>query len=99
MTPESFVTSLAASVRQSANGEAEYLDAPQSNRPPAHLARFSAWFRRPPPADQDVAREVICYIAEGSLFGLLTYLDNIASLTIKGGTFELSHIAPDGNPL
>jgi hypothetical protein len=49
------------------------------------------------PADQDVAREVIRYVAEGSLFGLLTYLDNIASLTDEGGTFELWHAEPDGS--
>jgi hypothetical protein len=96
MTPEAFVTALAASVRKSAEGEADYFAAPPSERPLAHLARFSAWLRRLPRADQEVARDVIRYAAEGSLFGLLTYLDNIASLTDEGGTFELWHTAPNG---
>jgi hypothetical protein len=96
MSPEAFVAALAASVRQSAEGEAEYFTVPQSKHPPAHLARFSNWFRGLSPADQEVAREVICYVAEGSLFGLLTYLDNIASLTDEPGELELWYSAPDG---
>ncbi len=96
MTPEAFVAALTAAVRQLASLSADYLAEPPSDHPPAHLARFSAWFRLLPPADQEIAREVIRYAAEGSLFGLLTYLDNIACLTDKGGAFELWYVAPGG---
>jgi hypothetical protein len=96
VTPEAFVAGLAASVRRSAEGEAEYFAAPRSEYPPAHLARFSAWFQRLSPADQEIAREVIRYAAEGSLFGLLIYLDNIVSLTESGGAFELWYTARNG---
>jgi hypothetical protein len=96
MTPDAFVAALAASVRRSAEREADYLAGPPSDRPPAHLAQFSTWFQRLPLADQAVARDVIRYAAEGSLFVLLTYLDNIASLTDRGGAFELWYTARDG---
>ncbi len=96
MGPAAFVEALATSVRQSAAREVDYFAAPPSGCPAAHLARFSDWFRRLSPADQDVAREVVRYAAEGSLFGLLTFLDNLASLTGEGGTVELWHTAPDG---
>lgn len=97
MTPAAFVTALAASVRQSAVAEADYFAAPQSKHPPDHLARFAAWFQKLSPTDQDVAREALLFVAEGSLFGLLTYLDNTTFLTDEGGEFELWHTAPDGS--
>lgn len=97
MTPKSFVTALVASVRQSAEGEADYFAAPQSNRPPDHLTQFATWFQRLSPADQGVAREVMQYVAEGSLFGLFTYLDNISFLTDEGGTLELWHTSQGGS--
>jgi hypothetical protein len=95
MTPEAFVAALAASVRKSAEYEANYFAAPQSKHPPAHLARFSAWFLKLSPEDQEVAREVMRYTAEGSLVGLLTYIDNVASLPDDDGEFELWHVTPD----
>ena len=83
MTPETFVAALKASVRKGAESEVRYFARPPSPGPPPHLARFSAWYRRLSPPDRRVAREVIRYAAEGSLFGLLTYLDNIAFLTAE----------------
>src|SRR5437763_1461972 len=77
MTPETFVAALKASVRKGAESEVKYFARPPSPDPPAHLARFSAWYRRLSPSDRKVAREVIRYAAEGSLFGLLTALDNM----------------------
>jgi hypothetical protein len=109
MTPETFVAALRAAVRKDAESEAKYYARPPSPNPPAHLARFSAWYRRLSPSDRRIAREVIRYSAEGSSFGLLTYLDNIAFLSPEGGTFELWHVGkrgrrtrlndPDGQPL
>jgi hypothetical protein len=96
MTPEAFVAALKASVRSAAASEADYLAHPPSPQPPQHLARFSAWFRQLSTADQAVAREVIQYTAEGSLFGLLTYLDNLASLATDRGTIEVWYIGSEG---
>jgi hypothetical protein len=96
MTPETFVVALKTSVREGAESEVKYFARPPSSEPPMHLARFSAWYRRLSPSDRKVAREVIRYAAEGSLFGLLTYLDNKAFLTDKGGTFELWHVSKRG---
>jgi hypothetical protein len=96
MTPEAFVDALLTSVRQSADAAAGYFAEPPVAKPPAHLGEFSAWFRGLSAADQDMAREVIRYAAEGSLFGLLTYLDNVAGLTDEQGTLELWFTAPDG---
>jgi hypothetical protein len=97
MTPEAFVIALANSVQECAKREADYLAALSSGRPPAHLARFSDWYRRLSRSDQEIAREMIQYSAEGSLFGLLTHLDNVASLTEEGGAFELWHVASNGS--
>ncbi|MBX9626294.1 MAG: hypothetical protein K2X82_21020 [Gemmataceae bacterium] len=96
MTPERFVSALVESVRHQAAAEADYLAAPPSPRPPDHLARFAAWFRGLTPDAQATAREVIRYAAEGALFGVLTYLDNLASFTAGGGTLELWHATAGG---
>ena len=96
MTPEAFVAALLAAVRESAKAEADYFADPPVPKPPAHLGRFSAWFRRLSAADRRVARQLIRYAAEGSLFGLLTYLDNLAALTDAGGTLELWWVGPRG---
>src|SRR5688572_20440080 len=96
MTPKAFVASLLASARESAEGAADYFAAPPVAKPPAHLGRFSAWFQRLSASDQEVAREVIQYAAEGSAFGLLTYHDNLASPTDAGGSLELWWVGPDG---
>jgi hypothetical protein len=96
MTPESFVAALKESVREGVESEVKYYARPPSADPPAHLARFAAWYRRLTPSDRKVAREVFRYAAEGSLFGLLTYLDNLAFLTDEGGTFELWHVGKRG---
>lgn len=96
MTPETFVAALKGSVRRSAESEANYFAAPESKCPPPHLSKFSEWYLRLSPADQEIAREVIRYAKEGSLFGLLTSLDNIADLTSEGGELELWHTAPGG---
>jgi hypothetical protein len=92
MTPETFVAFLRAAVRKGTEHEAKYYARPPSPNPPAHLDRFSKWYRRLSPSDRRIAREVMRYSAEGSLLSLLTYLDNIASLTDEGGTFELWHV-------
>jgi hypothetical protein len=99
MTPEVFVAALKESVRRSAATEADYLTVPPGPAPPAHLARFSAWFRGLPPDGQEVARDVIRCAAEGSLFVLLTYLDNLAHLTGEGGEFEVFHRSAEGRPV
>ena len=96
MTPEAFVAALKQVVRDGAEREADYLAALETPRPTEHLARFSEWFRRLSPADQEVAREHIQYATEGSLFGLLTYMDNLAFLTEERGTFELWHVSEAG---
>ncbi len=96
MTPQVFVAALSAVARQSAESEAGYFADPPVAKPPAHLGRFSAWFRRLSAADQKVAREVIRYAAEGSLFRVLTHLDNLAALTDTGGGLELWWVGPRG---
>lgn len=96
MTPEEFVAALKEGTREGADSEADYFAAPSSPRPPKHLARFSKWFRRLSTTDQEMAREVIRYAAEGSLFGLLTYLDNLCYVTEEGGTIELWHVGKGG---
>lgn len=99
MTPETFVEALASSVRQGASSEADYFAVPTTNRPPPHLAQFSNWFRKLSPLDQVTARKVIKYAADGCLFRLLTYLDNISSLTQQDGLLELWYAAADGTRL
>jgi hypothetical protein len=96
MTPEQFVAALKANVREGAEDEMKYLAKPPSLNPPKHLARFSAWYRRLSPADRKVARDLIRYAAEGSLFDLLTLLDNVASPTKEGGRLELWHVTKRG---
>lgn len=96
MTPEAFVAALKNSVREGADREIKYYARPPSPNPPAHLARFSEWYRRLSSADRKVARDMIRYATEGSLFGLLTILDNIGSLTEEEGTFELWHVSKRG---
>jgi hypothetical protein len=96
MTPETFVTALKAEVRETAESEAKYYARPPSSNPPKHLARFSAWYRRLSPSNRKVAREVMWFAAEGSLFTLLTYLDNLALPTDEGGTLEVWHVSKRG---
>src|SRR4051812_13925221 len=96
MTTETFVAALKAAVRQVAEREVKYFGRPASQDPPEHLARFSEWYRRLSPSDRKVTRDLIHYAAEGSLFTLLTYFDNLASLTDEGGTFELWHVGQGG---
>lgn len=80
MTPEAFVAALKRSVDNCAISDADYLADPPSQSPPEHFARFSAWFRKLSADDQEVACELIRYSAGGSLYLLLTYLDNVCSL-------------------
>src|SRR5262245_4843890 len=96
MTPETFVAALKESVREGADSEIRYYARPPSPNPPTHLARFSTWYRRLTSSDRKVARDAIRYAADGSLFDLLTFLDNIASLTEEEGTFELWHVSKRG---
>lgn len=96
MTPEVFVAALKESVCRSAERTADYLANPPSPRPPDHLARFSTWLRRLPTRDQAVAQELIQYAADWSLFEILTYLDNLASLTEERGALELWYVGEDG---
>ena len=97
MTPQDFVSAMKQDVRDTAESGADYMAAPpEGSRPPEHLARFSEWFRRLSSDDQEVARECMRYAAEGSLFSLLTILDNTADLTEEGGEFELWHVDEAG---
>ena len=96
MTPRAFVKALKRDAKNTSKSEVDYYAKPESTSPPEHLARFSSWFLRLPKADQTVAREAIRYACEGSLFGLLTYLDNIASLTDENGNFELWFVGENG---
>ena len=96
MTPTEFVEALKALAFSSAASEADYFAAPHSSHPVEHLARFSAWFQRLSPSEQEIARDALRYANEHSLHGLLTYLDNLTPLTEERGTFELWFVSEGG---
>jgi hypothetical protein len=96
MTPKKFVKTLKAEVRDEAKSEVSYFLKPESESPPRHLARFSKWYKGLSASERKIARDLIQYAAEGSLFQLLTFLDNVGYLGSDTGTFELWHISGSG---
>ena len=97
MTPEEFVRALKAQVQESAASEIAYYRNPALRNPPEHLNRFSKWFRQLSESDQQMVTNLVTYAKEGGLFTVLTFLDNLAFLTDKRGTFEVFHADDQGN--
>ena len=90
MTPRKFVSALKREVREDVASTVEYIASPPVPNPPGHLGKFSRWWRGLSAADRRVARDLLCYAAEGSLFSLLNIRDGVHSL--DKGHFELFHV-------
>ena len=100
MTPREFVAALKRSVRQGAAGTIDYISCPPVTDPPNHLGEFSRWFQGLTEGQRATAARLVEYAAEGSLFDLLTVLDNITSLDgQRPGRFELFHVESDSRTL
>jgi len=96
MTSSDFVSGLKAAIREGVDFEIKYLDNPPSSNPPEHLRRFALWFQRLSSYDKTCVEELLLYVAEGGLFRLLTYLDNIGDLRGGRGRFELWYFDENG---
>lgn len=91
MRADEFVTSLKREVRQSVAATLGYIADPPVPQPPAHLGEFARWWQGLSGPQRDVARRMMEYVAEGSLFAVLNVLDGVASLQGQDGAFELFH--------
>jgi hypothetical protein len=97
MTPEEFVVALKEITRTGASSTADYFSNPPVPKPPQHMGEFTELWRALEPAQRDVLRDLMTYVAEGALFELLNVLDGINSLDNPDGSrLELRWIAPDG---
>lgn len=94
MTPQAFIEALKKHVREAAASEVDYYASPPVSHPPEHLGRFSEWFRQLSVPDQSMVREIVAY---AHLFGLLMYLDNLATLTDDAGQLELWYVSENGD--
>ncbi len=91
-----FVAALKKSVREGVDHEVDLLETRDSPRGPVHLIRFANWIQGLSAADREVLRELLHFTAEGSLFLVLTLLDNLVDLTAERVRFELWAIAENG---
>jgi hypothetical protein len=90
VNPQRFVTDLKKSVRESVSSDIDYFANPPVPKPPGHLGRFSTWYRSLSVRDKKLVADVMRYAAEGSLFGLLGFIDNLYSLpSAPNGRLEL----------
>ena len=90
MKPHTFVNSLKKTVRDCVSSEIEYFSNPPVSEPPGHLGQFSAWYRSLSDHDKGLVGMVMRYAAEGSLFALLGFIDNLYSVpSAPKGQFEL----------
>lgn len=96
MTPHDFVLALKAGTAAAAESELNYYQDPPSKNPPEHLKKFSQWFRQLSAADKATVSELVKHAKEGTLFSLLTYLDNLVFLGGSRGRFELFHVDDGG---
>lgn len=97
MSPLDFVTKLKQKVRESSSAELDYVANPPVANPPAHLGEFCRWYRGLSEEQKLVAADLMRYVAEGTLFELLTLLDNVACL--NGGSLEIYHIDGESRTL
>lgn len=92
MRPVDFVAALKQLVRQQAADAVAYVADPPVPDPPAHLGEFSRWWQGLDHAQRETARQLLQYVAEGSLFNLLNVLDDVLSLPGHPGSFELFYV-------
>ncbi|HEX8913648.1 MAG TPA: hypothetical protein VF796_14915 [Humisphaera sp.] len=92
MQPHEFVASLRRVTRQSVTSTVDYLANPPVPEPPGYLGEFARWWKGLSDQQRVVARDLLEYVAEGSLFHLLTVLDGTSTLEGHEGTFELFHV-------
>lgn len=97
MTPESFVAALKEGTRKGARSTVEYLANPPVAKPPGDLGEFSALWRTLGSSQQETLKDLLVYLAEGSLFHVLNVLDNIV-LIQEGdrGRLELRWVPEKG---
>jgi hypothetical protein len=99
MRPVDFVFALKQLVREQAAGEVAYIADPPVPDPPTHLGEFSRWWRGLDHAQRETARQLVQYVAEGSLFDLLNVLDNVLSLPGHPGSFEVFYVLGESRML
>ena len=106
MSPGEFVADLKRSTAESVDGLLQYVSNPPVADPHEHLGKFAELIRSLSGDQRRTMADLLQYAAEGSLFDLLGYLDNTATLrSSPSGQFELWHVdgeqqtmlnAPDG---
>lgn len=96
LTPDDFVAELKKDVRRGVAGIIYYLLEAPGGEPPAHLAALSDWYIGLSEESRERAREAMEFAAQGSLFSILNYLDNVRPLPSGGdGEFELYYVEND----
>ncbi|WP_435018128.1 hypothetical protein TA3x_000073 [Tundrisphaera sp. TA3] len=76
MTPPEFVAEMKRIARSVSASTRDYLGYPPVADPPGHLGEFSRWYRGLADDQRETAGLLMDYVAEGSLFALLSTLDH-----------------------
>ncbi|MCA9038231.1 MAG: hypothetical protein KDA91_24065 [Planctomycetaceae bacterium] len=96
MTPTQLVNDLKRSSGETVNSLLQYLQNPPVPEPPEHLGEFTSFYRSLSQDQRQTLADLLTYIAEGSLFDLLGFLDNTATLpSSPASQLELWQVTDD----
>ncbi|MEZ6137092.1 MAG: hypothetical protein R3C53_19535 [Pirellulaceae bacterium] len=80
MNPAELVADLKRSSAETVIGLLQYLQDPPVPEPPEHLGEFTLLYRSLSQDQRKTLAALLVYVSEGSLFDLLGFLDNTATL-------------------
>ena len=80
MNPAELVADLKRSSAATVTGLLQYLQNPPVPDPPEHLGEFTLLYRSLSQDQRKTLADLLVYVSEGSLFDLLGFLDNTATL-------------------
>ncbi|MEZ6138063.1 MAG: hypothetical protein R3C53_24535 [Pirellulaceae bacterium] len=80
MNAAELVADLKRSSAETVDGLLQYLQNPPVPKPPKHLGEFTSLYRSLSQDQRKTLADMLAYVAEGSLFDILGFLDNTAAL-------------------
>ncbi len=95
MTPEEFIILIKIAIEASAkDGVIENLQEPSGRRPDAELLKNSEWYISQDKEGKERIESIISDAVSETLFGFLSMLDGVRSISVAGKTdsLELLHI-------
>ena len=96
MSPEQFIAALKESVHDSAiTGTMTTLDSPSGRQPPPRLVALSRWYHSLAADDKAYLEQALALGVHAAVFGFLSVLDGVRSVSERSGKLKLELHAVD----